>query len=173
MRHLLWVVLLLTMVSAKVLAEGYVGISYGQTDFDISVLDFDKGNGIGLRAGYQINNYTAIEGSYIDSGKADDNDGSASWYLEGETLQIGARVSTDISNPFQAYIKAGYAFWDFDLDQTNTGQGTESDDGNDLFYGIGLAYSAGNAHRFFLEFQTLEADDTDIDTTSIGYEYRF
>ncbi len=174
MRYFVYLILFLTVISSRVLADAYVGVSFGQTDFEG---DWDEGTGIGVRAGYEFNNFISIEGSYIDAGKADDDDGSATWYLDGESFQIGARVSTDTSNPFQAYIKAGYAFWDFDLDATNTGQGTDSEDGSDLFYGIGVAYSAGDVHRFFLEYQTLEAEadsaETDVDTISIGYEYRF
>ena len=122
-----------------------------------------------------FNPFLALEASYFNSGKSDDDDGRYTWYLDGDALQFGVRASTDVRLPWQVYTRFGYALWDFEIDASNTGQGKYSEDGSDLYYAAGVAYSR-DASRYFLEFQSInldtEGENTDVDTLSLGFEYR-
>ena len=147
MRQLL-VALIFGSLATAVHAEGmYGGVSYGQTDYDSE--GYSDGSGFGLRLGYQINDNFAVEGSYLDGGEGDDNDGSASWYLDGDAVQLAVRASTNVAEPVFGYLKLGYSSWDVELDMTNTGSGKDSVDGNDLLFGAGIGWNFNEAGRAF------------------------
>ena len=151
----------------------YFGGGIGRSDIDTE--GFDDPTGFNLRGGWIYNPYLALEASYFKSGKSDDNYGEYTWYIDGDALQFGIRYGTDIRQPWQFYTRLGYAFWDFELDASSTGQGKYGEDGSDLYYGAGVAYSRETS-RYFLEFQRMnldiEGENTDVDTLSLGFEYR-
>ena len=122
-----------------------------------------------------VSPYLSVEASYFNSGEADDDDGQYTWYLDGDAFQFGVRATTDVKLPWQVYTRLGYAFWDFEIDASNTGQGKYSTDGSDFYYVAGVAY-ARDASRYFLEVQELDLDvdgeSIDVDTLSVGFEYR-
>ena len=153
--------------------EFYLGGGIGRSSIDVD--GFDNPTGFNLRGGWMFNPFLAFEASYFNSGKSDDNDGRYTWYLDGDTLQFGVRASTDVRLPWQVYTRVGYALWDFEIDASNTGQGKYSEDGSDLYYAAGVAYSR-DASRYFLEYQSInldtEGENTDVDTLSLGFEYR-
>ena len=153
--------------------EFYLGGGIARSSIDLD--GFDNPTGFNLRGGWMFNPFLALEGSYFNSGKSDDNDGRYTWYLDGDALQFGVRASTDGRLPWQVYTRFGYALWDFEIDASNTGQGKYSDNGSDLYYAAGVAYSR-DASRYFLEFQSInldtEGENTDVDTLSLGFEYR-
>lgn len=157
-------------------AEGlYGGVSYGQTDYDAP--GFSDGSGFGFKVGYQINDNFAVEGGYLDGGEGDDNDGPDSWYVDGDAIQLAVRASTNINDPVYGYLKLGYAAWDLEIDASNTGDGRESFDGNDLLYGAGVGWNFNEAGRAYLEYQNISVDtdyaDGDVATISVGVEFQF
>ena len=169
-------------LSVPALGNGiYGGVSAGITDYNEET--FGDGNGMGIRGGYQINDNVAVEVSYFDGGKADDNDGNDSWYIDGEAFQAAVKLSTDIggrssrSLPVHGYLKLGVSSWDYTLDARNTGNGTESVDGTDIFYGVGVGWDFSRTARAFLEYQSIKVDSDDVDgnvsTVNIGIEYKF
>jgi hypothetical protein len=159
--------------NSESMPEFYFGGGIGKSDLDTE--GFDDPIGFNLRGGWMFSPYLALEASYFNSGEADDNDGRYTWYLDGDALQFGVRASTDVRLPWQVYTRLGYALWDFELDQSNTGQGKYGEDGSDLYYAAGVAYSRDTS-RYFLEFQRInldtEGENTDVDTLSLGFEYR-
>lgn len=159
--------------NSESMPEFYFGGGIGKSNLDSE--GFDDPIGFNLRGGWMFSPYLALEASYFNSGEADDNDGRRTWYLDGDAFQFGVRASTDVTLPWQAYTRLGYALWDFEIDASNTGQGEYAFDGSDFYYGAGVAYTRDTS-RYFLEFQRLDLDvdgeSTDVDTLSVGFEYR-
>lgn len=151
----------------------YFGGGIGRSDIDTD--GFDDPTGFNIRGGWMYNPYLALETSYFKSGKSDDDYGPTTWYIEGDALQFGIRYGTHIRQPWHFYTRVGLAFWDFEVDQSRSGLGKYSEDGSDIYFGAGVAY-AREASRYFLEFQRMlldtEDENTDVDTLSVGFEYR-
>ena len=132
-------------ISMPTLAERfYAGTSFERSDYDFP--SFSKTNGFSLRAGYEFNEHISVEGSYLKGGESD---GGPGWQIEGDVSQAAVKLSTDLSSPVYGYLKIGIGLWDLEADKTNTGQGTESQDGSDLIYGAGLGW---NFNGFLQEF---------------------
>ena len=164
MTQRLILVLLGIFVHSAASAEVYLGGGIGRTDFDLP--NFDDATGFNLRGGWQYSPYVAFEGSYWDSGDADSD--YWSFDVSGDAFLLGGRFSTDVRLPFQAYARVGLGLWD-------VSGGDESDDGADLYYAIGAAYTSSSA-RYFVEYQNLEIDSDgvsiDVSTVGAGFEYR-
>ena len=184
----------------------YLGGFVGQSDYDVSLpdpnatpsVDFDHTDtAFKLIAGYEFNEYFAIEGGYTNLGELtlsynkEFNDGTFSY---SESSKLAAEVDGFIVNlvgklpiteSTHLYAKVGSFSWDVEASSsyrsvdtsfgtTNvfTDRETAKEDGSDVFYGIGVGYKIDN-FTLKAEFEMMESDDQDIDVISIGATYHF
>ena len=154
--------LLSAVLASSAVAEVYFGGGVGRTDFDVSLVG--DATGFNVRGGWQYNPFVAFESSYWHSGDGD----LLGYDFYADAVLFGGRFSTDIRQPFQAYARVGMGRWDAKAPGASL-------DGTDLYYAIGAAYTADRG-RYFVEFQTLEADgeggNLDVSSLSAGFEYR-
>ena len=161
----------------------YVGGSVGQASLNESVnstisID-DEDTSFRLSAGYSFSDYFAVEGGYIDFGEVSD-----SFTVAGVTGRVEAEAdgfdlalvgSLPVSEKFSLTGRAGYLFWDADVKATATGVPTisDSEDGNDLFFGIGAEYRFTDQWSLTGGWDRYELDDVDFDNLHVGVRYRF
>lgn len=144
----------------------YVGAGVGEYNVKVNDID-DVGPVVGdfdsddtsfkVFGGYRLNPYIAFELDYIDLGQPEANvagfpiqtktDGFAP-YVVG-TLPLGI---------FELFAKAGYLFYDVDVDVDDV---QISDSGEDLVYGVGAGVNFFEHLNLRLEYEEIDIEDTD------------
>jgi OOP family OmpA-OmpF porin len=177
----------------------YLGISVGQTKVDevcdgISSCD-DTDVGWKVFAGYQFNRFFAVEGGYVDLGKASASVsglldpffgcGTISGSVEVDAWgAVASAVGTiPIGQRFGIFGKVGAAYTDAKLSASLTTSGcgpisgSESDDGVDLTFGVGAKFDILRNLSIRAEwerFNDVGGDlEADVDLISAGVAYKF
>jgi len=147
----------------------YGGASYAQLDTDIAgIVEFDLG-ALVFNAGYQINDYVAIE-TRLGTGITDDDIVGLELeldYLWGIYTKIGIPTGT----AFYPYVVLGYTKAELEL----SGLGySESDSDSDTSYGVGANFTVNDNFGVFAEYMNWY-DDEDIEITgfNLGVSYKF
>ena len=180
----------------------YLGLGYGGMKVDLStdLLNINKNsdtfNQVMFQAGYNFNEYIAIEGRYYWG--TDDN--SWNWYdnLTGSKLLGGQSVSADawdifvkpmypVTDSFDIYALLGYGETAFDY---SWGRSTNFGDTGGFAWGLGAKYDFSDSWSVFVDYidqsDSSYSDytiingriiptsfDLDFDTWSVGVTYTF
>lgn len=190
---LTFVIFGLAASSAHAQGDWYAGAGFGSTSTDTGItagtatLDEDD-SGFKLFAGKKLNNNISIEGVYADMGEAtltgDNGDtftigntiyqfivNNGELAVEGSVIGASAVYSHNLNDAFSIHGKLGMAFWEVDATVTGSGinSSTSSDDGFDLFYGVGVDYriNDGWSVRADYEIYNIEEGDADMLSASI------
>ncbi|MDN3651285.1 outer membrane beta-barrel protein [Thalassotalea ponticola] len=180
---------------------GFIGqATYDLASNDFGVDSFDDSDtSFKLIGGYQINAYISIEGGYTNLGELTFSlsesvglevigggtfdtliDGS----VEVDGLIINVVGSYPVAEQVSIYAKVGMFSWDSQLESymefnssdpqipSESFSVSESEDGSDVFYGLGLTYH-WNDISFRAEYELFESDSDQIDVFSIGAVYNF
>lgn len=153
-------------------AGAYIGAGVGYYRInDNEFLDNDdrlKDNRAAFRAyaGFEAGRILAIEGAYTDFGKT--TDGSADMELTG--LSAAVLINIPLLEVVAPYGKVGMVSWER---ERSFGPVSDSDDGSDVFYGLGARFSVAYNADMRVEYERYEIDDTDIDMASVNLQYRF
>ena len=155
-----------------------------------------------LKIGFKLNDIFAIEGGYTQLGETSYTasaavSGSANGYtftdFTGKVVDkvdgyaIGLAADFPVSNAIDLSARAGVYFWDWKETGTITGgsltyggttylAGTSisvSDDGSDLYWGLGASYKFNKAVRAGVNFTRYDIDGTDVDTWTASLRYNF
>jgi len=185
----------------------YAGISVGQAnvkdlpsaaafDAELALLGIttssssvdDTDTAYKLFAGYKVNKYFAVEGSWADLGEATysaqiiapvTGNANASW--EASAFALSALGIIPLGNQFELFGKVGYSLWDADLRVSAVGVEDNADeDGSSVVYGLGASYRFAENMAVRAEWERYDGigeDDTtgesDIDMWSIGLQFNF
>ena len=155
----------------------------------------DDDTGFKVFAGYQFLTWLGAEIGYVDGGTAsesysDPDLGSLKLEADVSALTIAAVGTLPIGDMFELYGKLGMAFWEGDLAFTATGaicdelqaigescSASDSDDGEDFYYGIGAGINIGERFNVRIEYEVFEIDPQDVDADgtflSASAVYRF
>lgn len=149
---------------------------------------------VAVRLGYEFADSWAAEVAYYDYGKAtsnsiDDFGDNITDTISSSAFLLGIKKEFNLNEHLSFNARAGLAFWDFDytsLDSSDPSNPTKSsDNGNDLYYGVGLAYSLKENLLVSLDYSAvsigagIKSDgttykvDNDISTISVGVGYQF
>ena len=176
-------VLALAFAPAAANADGgfYIGAAFGgatvEADFDVeefpelpsSIDEDDSANK--FFAGYMFDLPAVdigIEGGYVNFGEAEVDTELGEFTLEPSGINLWGIVSLD-AGLIDIYGKLGYIMWDADLSLDDL---SESDDGSDLGYGVGLSFGLG-AVDIRGEYEVYDIEDADVSMLSLGIVYRF
>ena len=180
----------LAVLPAAALADSgfYVGGSVGNSSLDAGLGDLpglpdrlnEDGSAYKGFVGYRLDlpaTFLGVEAGYVDFGKpaalsaADgenvkvDTTGTNLWGIAG--VEVG---------PLEFYGKLGYVAWDLDYLVRDSDTGTTlvsgKDDGNDMGYGLGVAFSVGPVYLRG-EYEKYDAGHTDLSMVSVGVSYLF
>jgi len=191
----------LAATSAQAADTGfYIGGSVGQaevSDFGAADLDAelatlgitsssstdDTDTGWKLFAGYRFMKYLAVEGAYTNFGEATAHSiitppGTVDTTLEAEAWTVSALGILPLGDQFSLFARLGVNFWNVDISAVGTGGGTtaavsDDDDGTDMVYGVGAAYSFTNNLSVRGEWERYDFDDGDVDLWSVGLGWNF
>jgi len=110
------------------------------------------------------------------------SDGSGSVYsvgaVSGDAEADGYRIAAigvlPVGKRFELFAKYGQFFWDATLTEANGGMTASfSDDGDDDFYGAGVAYDLPGPVTLRLEYEMMTLGDLDIDVVGAAAAFRF
>ncbi len=193
-RFFLTAVLLLTGFGAQAAAGNwYAGLGYGLTSYDTGIssttgtasLDEDD-SGFKLFGGYNFNKNVAIELTYADLGKAtlSGNPGdtfvldgilftfinAGSLEIEGSLLSLSGVFTHHFNDAFNLYGRLGLASWEADLTANVSGGPAQSasEDGTDLFFGIGAGWNFAPTWALKAEYELYTFDDAEVDVDMLS-----
>ncbi|MGB2272056.1 MAG: porin family protein [Pseudomonadales bacterium] len=155
----------------------YGSLNLARTDIDIGIAGVDDTDTtFGFGAGYRLNENFAIELGYQDFGEISVSSAGASASVEADAIQLSVIGGVPVSENAGVYAELGFDSWDADLTYTNVpgfGTGSESEDGTDIFYGIGAYMSLSETVDLKFEYQLHELDGTDVDILGLGFTVSF
>lgn len=156
----------------------YVGGNYGYLRVDGDDEFDDDKDAYQLYLGYSLNQYIAVEGSYLDFG--DYGNSLASAETDGYTL--GLKLSLPVTNSIDIYARGGQLWYETDYSALGV-DGNENDTG--LFAGIGASYHLNKDWAVKVDYTVYDTDldvesadkdsdfSTDMKYASVGIEYKF
>jgi len=156
-------------------ASAFVGAAAGQssTEFDPGVGESFSGSDTSFKVlgGYRVMKFFAVEADYRNLGSQTDTVFGEEIAIDTKSLDLFAVGVIPIGSSFEVFGKAGYSMWDAEMSLTTGESG--SDDGNDLAYGLGAAYTFGK-FAVRLEYEQFDIADVDnVSMASLGFDFRF
>jgi opacity protein-like surface antigen len=95
--------------------------------------------------------------------------------LAADTLAVGVVGKIPLNDGFELFGKVGFHAWDVEL--SAPGFNSLTDDGSDIYYGIGANYNLSQKLSLGVSYNsyTLDSDDSDGSVTmlSANVTYRF
>lgn len=173
-------------VSGSVLAGAesgfYVGGSIGTAEVDYSdsdpdfedvEIDFnDDDSAYKVFAGYNFGILPlldlAVEGSYVDFGKMEDDIEDVAASIELDALTLSGVVGVTLG-PVGLFAKAGMVSWDGDVEAFSE---SDSESGTDPMYGVGAKLQFGSL-AVRAEYEWYDLDEIEVDYYSVGLAYTF
>ena len=156
----------------------YISGQFGKTSYDLdssapaNIDDEDNGYtmGVGVRMGPNV----SIEGGYVDLGEVSGGNGVNSLSIETSGAFAGLGLFIPLQPGFELTGRAGLIAWDADAKVVMAGvSSSESDDGTDLYFGIGAAFQVSRELHLTVGFDRYDIDDTDVDMLSLGAKFYF
>lgn len=177
---------------------GWIAASVGQADVDFSVNDIDDGSFTSssddtggttfrLGAGYDFTDYVGLDAGWV---QADDyasfravSDGSGWLYpastvtgdIEASGFTFGFAGYLPVNDRFRVVGRTGIMLWTIDLELTLSGwgSGADSEDGSDMYLGVGLEYDIARAVSLGANFSRYDLDEESYNLAELGLRYRF
>ena len=166
-----------TVMSAGVLAQGsfYGSLDLTRADLDLDDLGLDDTDtSFGIAAGYRINENFSVELGFQDFGEISVSDGGGSAKVGADAIQLSVIGGVPVSENAGVYAELGLDSWDADFSLSNgVGSISGSEDGTDIFYGIGAYISLSEAVNLKFEYQMHDLDGVDIDVLGFGFTVSF
>jgi len=160
-------VLALALAAGSAHAGGYVGGSAGYTDFPN---EFDGAASLAATGGYQVNDYFAVEASYLYLGESDEDVSFEPQEVELTGFNFSAVGIFPATKQIDLFGKVGVLVWD--VDQSGP-EGDSSFDGNDLSLGLGGAFHVTQEFSIIAEVQRFEIEDESLTNFSVGARLNF
>lgn len=195
------------MIGASIPAfaeSGFYGeVALGSMDNDVSVsgggrigdepisynesLSFDSSTAFSLGGGYQFNDYVAIDASYRNYGNAknsfiDDYGDQINNSIKSNSINLGVLATFPFAEVFSVYGRLGLASWDLKVEHTDSALPGEvdkiSEDGTDIYWAAGAAYSFNDRFSLALEYSslTMEWNESEVESDfnlDINYDYEY
>lgn len=152
------------MSSIDASLDGVPGVSADEEDVFFSI-----------GAGYSFNKMFAIEAGYVDLGEAELSVPAAGYTasISADGFYFGPRLTLEITPQFEAYGRVGVLAWDAEAKDSDGL--SESDDGTDIYFGIGAAYKISDQVSLGADWTryALESDGEDLDVNTFGAKLKF
>ena len=159
--------LVLTIACTGASAAGYVGIGFGETDYDFP--NFDDPTGIEFYGGFRSSENLGFEIGYVDFGEADD-DIPPEWHLEADSLAFSLLGIAPVATSAEIFFQFGLHMWDIEL--TEDGRGViGEDDGNDIFFGFGFRANVTEQFGVGVRYNNYDFDGEDV--TRLNFNAQF
>lgn len=166
--------------------EAFLAVG-GECGVNVTCTFDESDTGIKIFGGSRFSPNFALEGFYVDFGSVSASATGPSTSGGTLTLTLSADASAfglaavglfPIGGTFDFIAKAGLARWSADTTASavdtaaGSGSASESDDGVDPMFGIGLQWNGG-AVSIRGEFERFDVSDTDVDLLSVSAIFSF
>jgi hypothetical protein len=162
---------------------GYLGASYGQVEYKLSSAEIAGLNAMGrtvlddsdqafkVFGGYRYNKNIAVEVSYANLGDLEVSDVSLGG-VRSETsgYSLSAVGLLPVTEQIDLFAKAGAFIWS--VDGYSNAARMRGNDGSDMTYGIGAAYTFG-VTTLRAEVERFEIGSSNLDMVSAGLSLNF
>ena len=167
-KFILGLVLFISFNSAS--AAGYIGIGFGETDYDADAIStFDDPNGTEFYAGFKSSENLAFEVGFVNFGEADDGI-PPEWHLEADSLAFSLLALAPVGPSSEVFFQFGLHMWDAELSEDGFGVFAE-DDGNDIFYGFGFRANVTEKLGLGIRYNNYDFDGDDV--TRLNFNAQF
>jgi opacity protein-like surface antigen len=154
------------MAAAQAKGPGiYLGASWGAYSINESELD-DNDDVLKAVIGGQFNDWFGVEGSWVDFKRV--IGGGDRFESDGKGL--AAVFSMPVGATSSAFLKAGQFWWESD---SSLGGALGASKGNDPFWGGGLKFGFTDHLALRLDAERYEVADANLNTFTVGLEYKF
>mgnify|MGYP001824757804 CR=1 FL=1 len=174
------VVAALALAAPATLAEGYVGISGGQSDFELdqSSVRFNlDGTSYKAFGGFKFKPWIAAELQYASIDGLESTVGDIKAEFDGDLISAFAVVSARIAPRVEVWAKAGGTVWDTSVTLSVPDEPASAidDDGTEFSYGVGVAFLATRRFGVRVEWETFGdlGDAKSVKFVSAGLQYTF
>ena len=147
----------------------YLGAGITKSEFDVgSASDSLDDNSYKIIAGFRPLDWLAVEANFIDLGGESDGAGTS---LDAQAFTVSGLLIAEFA-VIDLYARLGMANWK--LDASLSGFGSESDDGWEPTYGVGIGAHFGS-FGVRAEYESFQVSDFDFDvnTVSLSFIYTF
>lgn len=174
-----------TAVSLSAVAQGYVGLSLGQSRTDISCvgsITCDKnGTAYKIFGGYMFSPYLGLEASWYERGNSkqtlvDPGLGAASLKWSGQSYGLFGIAAA----PFDRgaiFAKIGGLRSDLKREISGTSTTSSSNSRTDFAWGLGASYKYSSDASARIEIERIRAEfggtKLDVDLVTLGFLFRF
>ena len=156
-------------LSGSALADTYVGVGVGQSNYDID--NFDEPTGLSVYLGERVNESLAIEVFYTDFGTAEDEIVDEV-ELSANTFGGGLLVGVEPAPGTNLFATIGVHAWDAEVESDILNLRAD-DDGSDIYYGFGGSFQLNPALSIGARYTNYELDNDDVSLMSVNLEAFF
>jgi len=162
-------------------ANGYVGLSFGNTSVKVDLSSVGGGaidDTTGLSkfyGGYRFNKYVSLEGALfglaqLSVGQVGTGTDAVSGSVDMKALGIYGVAFVPLGKSTEVFVKAGGASWDADITRDTT---TASADGFDALYGLGISYAFTKKFKGTADWEVIDSPNPEFSTFSLGFKWEF
>lgn len=167
------VVALMVSATATFAADNEFGLALTKAKVDSESLD----SGYKLFYSHMFNNNFGLEVAYGKYGEYNSstyiwNAGIVDYSVDFTSTNIAMLGAVPMGDMSAFYGKIGVADWSADVDVQGY-SGANVSDGTDLLYGLGFKIGASESMAFTLEYEVIDADDSDVKSVNAGVGFRF
>ena len=170
----------LALAAPTALAEGYVGVSGGNADFelDASAVRFNlDGTAYKAFGGFKFKPWLAADLQYTSMSGLESTVGEIKAEFDGDLVSAFVVVSARIAPKVEVWGKAGGTWWNTSLKLSPPEEVTTAadDNGTAFSYGAGVGFLATQHFGVRLEWETLGdlGDAKGVKLISVGLQYTF
>lgn len=151
----------------------YLEGAFGQARVDNQIAGvFLEDDSLATRfgAGLSVADNVALEAAYVNLGDAQADVFGGVNDAQTDGLTLAARFTLPLGDALGASARLGAFFWDAEV---ATPIGTFTNEGEDIFYGLGLDFRASRRLTISAQWDRFEFGDSDADALWAGMRFRF
>jgi OOP family OmpA-OmpF porin len=153
---------------------GYVGIGAGEAKLEIDDFIDENDTAWKIFGGWSFNRYIAAEVGYFDGGDPSTTDGTVRRQVEADGFYAAAIGSLPLGDRFSLFARLAYAFYEATASLQAPGVSvSESDEDEDLLYGIGATAQVTDSFGVRLELEALDVSNAAFEMLTLSATYRF
>lgn len=167
-------VLLASSLSAPAESRFSIGAQAGNASLDANFdgYRFDASEtAFRVFGAWHFNDHLAIEAGYQTFGKFEQRFGPDLARIKADGFTFAARGSLPVSGRFFLQGRLGAFFWDGNASINDATRATPAD--SNVFIGLGAGWRFTPSLQLVGELTRFSLEPADLDTVSIGIEYRF
>lgn len=171
------------IMTSTAFAQAYVGVSGGLSRWDVDcsgASSCDKSDtGFKIFGGYNLNPSFAIEGAYVDLGKATASGFGVSADAQGSGFEIAGVIKAPFTREFTGFAKLGVASMKGEVSGSGFGISTSDSKTSTQFVGgLGISYALSKEMALRGEWENrrfdLPGDDkATVNTYTVGLQLNF